>query len=181
MESSDNQKPEEPKVETRGRKPKPGAEPSAYLQKKREEEINQRFTDVNTKIDKLTDAFEKTAKLLEATIKVQDHKPAVPADAPARVELSDLFPTAWREIIDKELGIDFRADIIPSAGGDCVLRVYSPAHLDTRQGEDKKSGPYDIRCGLIHRASDLADVRTWVKKFVTNIRLTYPAFNPKQA
>ena len=171
------------KVETRGRKPKEGDEPSKYFLKKFESDTNQKFDEVNVKIDKLTTAFENTAKLLEATIKVSDHKPpqVIAEQAKIAVELQNVVPTAWRAIIDEQLGVDFRADILPSSGGDCVLRVYSPPQLDTRVGMDKTTGPDDIRCGLIHRSSDLSDVRTWVGRFVNSIRQTYPGFSPKRA
>lgn len=169
---------------------------------------DRRSLEVERRVDTVATAVEKTAALLAKLISISDHKPVSPEESVAPTwsevmtrpdmpvaepqpiqketesvvpptSVQDFVPTSWRDIINKELGIDFNAAILPSSGGDCILRVESPPMWDTRRGDERSITTKDVRVGIIHRATDMQDVQIWVTKFVNNIKKTYPDFKPK--
>lgn len=142
------------------------------------DDVKARMDGLESKVSSVADSLEKVSGLLERVIAVSDHKPPKLEVEPEADDTDDsgYFPPKFRRIIDKMLGPDFKATLMESSGGDCVLQVLIPPQWDCRQGEEKLMSKQDIRCGLVHKATDISDLEKWCSLFVTNIKKTYPHF-----
>ena len=92
-------------------------------------------------------------------------------------DIKKSVPSVWRNKINEILGTQFEAEVNESSGGNYLLRVYMPADLDRRKGEEKNKNTKDCTVGLIRRATDIADVEKWANLIKVNIKKYYPNFN----
>ena len=82
-------------------------------------------------------------------------------------------PSKWQQKVNDILGEDFALVVEESSGGNYLMKVFLPPYLDRRTGE--KEG-LDTSCGLVRRASDIADVEKWCNLIKANIQKFYPLF-----
>ena len=155
---------------------------------KKEEEVK-KVENLEARVTGLADSIEKIGNLLTKDIEVSDHRPAVQKPSLSEQVKNEVtvpedsegyFPPKFRRMIDKILGPDFKAALAESSGSDCILKVFVPTQWDCRLGDQRLMGTYDIRVGIVHKATDLSDVEKWCTLFAANIKKTYPQFiSPK--
>lgn len=146
--------------------------------------LESKFEDLNEKVGLVISSFNNLTSKLDQVITGFSTAPARAPEKPAenpRIEFGaeqNFFPMKFRKIIDRVLGSDFVATLDEASGADCILKVYVPERWDCRRGDEKELLSFDIRAGLVHRATDIADVEMWCSLFASNIKKFYPNFAP---
>lgn len=157
-----------------------------------EKRLEEFASSTEEKIESLTNTVDKLTELIKGVIDTTDHRPAASqaSDIPPSLrrnaqddeeEDRGYFPKKFRRIIDEHLGPDFEATLEESSGADCILKIIVPKQWDCRIGDEKLGGTHDIRTGLVKKASDIADVDTWCKKFAAHIKKSHPSFRPPKS
>jgi hypothetical protein len=115
------------------------------------------------------------------------NQPAVTQEDPSKAHAYDpsidqdftprqMVPAAWRRIVDQLLGPEVTLEVQDSADGNFIGFFYMPEGVDRRIGDAKGKGR-DCSTGLIRRASAAADLESWCKRILENVRKTHPNFN----
>ena len=145
-------------------------------------ELDEVIANQNKKIDDLVEMLgmvvaemPKKNVLLTETTPLASEAPVKVVNLPPEVKDGLPPPAKWRAKVTGILGEDFDLQVDESAGGNYIIRVLLPAHLDRRNGDEKGKG-LDISTGLVRRASDLADVEKWCILIKSNIQKKYNDF-----
>lgn len=121
-----------------------------------------------------------TAKAIPAVVTPEPAPEAAPEppvkEAEEVMDIKNYVPKKWREKVDEVLGKDFKLEIEESSGGNFILKVFVPEEYDCRVGDERSMNKQDMRCGLIRRASDVADVEKWCNLIKANIQKTHSNF-----
>ncbi len=135
-----------------------------------------RMTELESKFDKLLDLVSEVLKKNEPEAKVRS---SAEQQETRDAELSDTdflttVPNSWKRAAETILGKDFTFKVEETSGGNFMLYVYTPPHLDRRPTTD--SGSRDVSTGLVRRASAMQDVETWCALIRDNVKKHFPEY-----
>src|SRR3990167_8279891 len=94
-----------------------------------------RFEALNKRIDQVLDVVSKVAEMIPRQDKVGNIDTTIESKLPPTLLKEDgklPVPGKWREMINQILGPEFEAEVDESSGGNYVIKVYMPLHLDRR-------------------------------------------------
>lgn len=86
------------------------------------------------------------------------------------------FAKKYREVVDRELGPEFRIEPIDGSG----VKIYMPEGIDRRDGLEIDAGLSDVSVASPLRAgTEMEDLKIWCKRIKENITKKYPTYFTK--
>lgn len=135
--------------------------------------------ELSKKFDQLVDIVSDLASKVSA--KNEPEKKIKPDNAVgeargAQIDISEKYPEAWREVVDRILGPDFRMRVEDTVHGDFRALIYVPKHLDRRSAKNDDINPDDISSCPMRRASPVPDLEGWCLKIQKTIKAVHPHY-----